>query len=291
MVYNAIDRLQGQIVDGELRLIQMVGVPRSVSTAIGRALNESGVSSIFVNEPFNREIREPEAAMGQVLDAAARVGKPHVGPGVVIMKNMASYVSSEAYEVLSRLSDATVWNVREPFIQIGSLVTRLVNDQLIGSGADRITQEQLTPEMVRYACDMLVRSSRSEGFSKTGWQSIGSHWRRGLDGGRAAVVDGGRLTVDPSRFLAALCQNIELPFSERMVAGWQQSYINVINRDNEAETARSAWTSKAAQSSGIRAVSRHSLDRSIMPVELLQHMTEVAVPTYHAMMKSHMAIR
>ena len=282
---NNLDLIKEHTSEGLLRLIHVVGVPRSVSTALGRALNESEATSVFINEPFSREISEPDEVARVILETIAPVIATTHQPVIVITKNMASYLSAAAYREMSQLADATVWSVRDPLIQMGSLITRLANDIHIENGADSITQRMLTSQMLKEVCDLLLDSRRSKNFSKTGWASMGEHWRSANTTKRSVVVDGEEFTANPAALLTALCSQIDLHFSPRMVQGWQRDYTNVINSGNIAETTRSAWTSHAALSVGVAAVSRSALDLSQLPIPLRKHIEEVAIPTYREMTK------
>jgi hypothetical protein len=41
------------VAGGSIKIIELQAVPRSLSTALVRCLNESGVTSLLINEPFN----------------------------------------------------------------------------------------------------------------------------------------------------------------------------------------------------------------------------------------------
>jgi len=72
------DRLQSHVSDGDIRLVHVEAVPRSVSTALSRALNESDAQSVYVNEPFHRMKHDIDVAAGHILDAAEPLVKQWV---------------------------------------------------------------------------------------------------------------------------------------------------------------------------------------------------------------------
>lgn len=276
------ENLRNYVADGSLRIIHIVGVPRSMSTALGRALNESQADSVFVNEPFNRDNQNIDFAAHCVLDAVSGYVRSRRTPVVVIVKNMASYVPTETYREIAHISEATLWAVRYPLVQIGSLLTRIVNDMAVGPGATAIPQAEIGPHLDK-ACAFLEDSPKSHGYSKTGWASIGRHYQSQDQPEFSAVVDGQEFVDDPARILRKVCAEVVLPFHQQMLEGWQNGFINVVNRDNQSETTNSAWTRQAATSLGIVAVSRPELELAELPINLRRHISEVALPTYQTM--------
>ena len=199
---------------------------------------------------------------------------------------MASYIPAAVYREMVSISDATIWTVRNPLVQIGSLLIRIVNDTVVEPGADTITQEEIGPYL-KDACAFLEDSQKSQNFSKTGWASIGEHYRSANQPECSVVVDGKEFTDNPAQVLGDICRKIHLPFSSQMLEGWRSNFINVVNRNREEETTRSAWTKHAATSLGIIAGSRSALNLSELPPTLRRHITEVAMPTYQEMTGSH----
>lgn len=269
--------LRDKVETGSFKLVQSVGVPRSVSTAFCRALNNTEESSLYVNEPFNRDTADTEGAAKNILDSVQEADLMD-GPTLVIVKNMASYMDAASFKALSELSSGTVWNIRNPLVQIGSLLTRIVNDLEIASGASEIDQAEIYPYINR-ACDYLIDSPKSVHYSKTGWESIRRHFRN-RSGEVHLAVDGEDFTKNPSAVLDAVATRLQIAFSENMVTGWSKGFINVINRDNTSETEQNAWTSLAARSIGVLAVDRAGLDIDRLPASLIEHIESTAMPAY-----------
>lgn len=281
---EAFTELQEHIDDGSMRLIQMVGVPRSMSTALGRALNETDQPSIYVNEPFNRDNSDPGQAARFILDACKISEKSEDGQLVVITKNMASYLDTEAFKLLDSLAGGTILNVRHPLIQIGSLLTRIVNDIFIGPGEAGIGQDGLKPYVNR-ACDFLMESPKSRNFSKTGWQALGTHASCEPRSSRL-TVDGDQFVGNPVDCLKSVCQHLGLTYGPSMIDGWSKGFVNVINRDVPDETRRSAWTQTVANSTGVIAIDRPAIDIDDLPHGLQEHLMTVALPVYERLVAS-----
>lgn len=131
-----------------------------MSTALGRALNEGDESSVYINEPFNRNNDELDYAASTILKAVDQAAA-----NVAIVKNMASYLNRPNFKALDGFSKATLWSVRDPLLQMGSLLTRLVNDRFGSPGQDLIPQESVYPYLGEIE-DFLISSSKSTNFQK-----------------------------------------------------------------------------------------------------------------------------
>jgi len=264
--------------DGTVELISVIAVPRSISTALGRALNETPGNSVFVNEPFNRNNRSIEVASSKIVELIRR--NPNTDtPLTVITKNMATYLEQAEYEELEGVSKATIWSVRDPLVQIASLATRMANDIAVENGAAVISQAELEP-YIDQVTNTLIDSDISKDFSRTGWQSIGDHFKSRDTRLKFAVVDGGQLVSNPDEVLGSACERIGLVYDSRMVSGWGSGYVNVNTGTSRYSTEENAWTSQAAKSDGIIHSSRSQIDPSILPQAFYDHLFGVALPAY-----------
>lgn len=281
---NAYERLQNDVDEGSVRLVQAIGVPRSMSTAFCRSIHNGDAPSVYINEPFNRDTPDIDTAASHILDTLDSVAGDSESR-LVIIKNMASYVDNDSLMALNEICSGTIWNIRHPLVQIGSLLTRIVNDLEIGSGEDRISQDDIYPHL-DLACEFLISGSKSRNFSKTGWESIGCHFVARSNGAHV-VVDGQEFTERPAEVLSNVSAVLDIPFSDRMIQGWSKGFINTVNRHNESETFRSAWTERVAHSVGVLAVSRTQLDLDKLPDSLVHHIQSTAIPTYNKMKEAH----
>src|SRR5258708_7407318 len=136
-----LKRLQKQVSEGSLRIIHIEAIPRSISTALGRALNEVEDRSVFVSEPFNRMKHDIEVAAGHILSVTDSIPKSKGDPLVVVTKNMARNLSLPVFQEWMKVCDGVVWSIRDPRVQLASLVTRIANDLAYEPGADRMAQE------------------------------------------------------------------------------------------------------------------------------------------------------
>jgi len=223
---NKFEKLEDLVEDNKLRIINVVAVPRSVSTALGRALNEVEDPCIFINEPFNRNNGSLEVAASGILETIRPICEQIDGTVTVITKNMAAYLSSEVYQELSHIADGVVWSIRNPLVQIGSLVSRLANDIAVETGADALANDAVDSRLDEVT-QFLLDSELSQNFSRTGWEAISGHFHNQIQPERSVVVDGQQLTMDPIRVLQGVTKAIGLIYNDRMVNDWSSHYVNL----------------------------------------------------------------
>jgi hypothetical protein len=282
------ERLQGQVADGSMKLIHIEAVPRSVSTALSRAINEADGPSIYVNEPFNRMKHDIEAASGHILAVTDPIARTSDEPLTVVTKNMARNLSLPLFREWMGVCDGVAWSVRDPLVQMGSLLTRIANDLAYEPGADRITQNELTTAQIEAASAFLENGPVSKGFSKTSWADMGNHFRSGYQSEHSVVIDGGELTARPLDVLSGACDKLGLKFNPHMVEGWEGDFVNANTGYNpNLDDTTHAWTRHAATSVGIVAVSRAALEIAELPSALQDHLTQVAIPVYEEMMATN----
>jgi hypothetical protein len=268
--------------EGRIKLVQIIGVPRSVSTALGRSLNEAVGNTVYINEPLNRT----ESS----LNVLARVAVNHYeasdssdnNPLTVITKSMSSYLPQSIYEYLSMNSCVTLWTVRNPLVQMASLMTRMANDIALQRGANNIPQEDLEL-YVDQVCSELESSKRSADYSKTGWRSIDQLYRLHPKPKNSLVVDAEDFTNNSEQTLRAICLRAGLEFSPSMIKGWKNGYVNASNGDDKVITSSNAWSSTAATSHHIMPDSRRPLVIDMLPQSAQDHIENIALPTYHNM--------
>jgi hypothetical protein len=205
---------------------------------------------------------------------------------IVVSKNMARFLSASVLPTWTDVCAAVVWCVRDPRLQISSLVTRTANDLLFGVGADHLNQGDLSRSHLAMVTEFLQNSAWSTDFSKTGWRSIGEHFNDCAGRLPGFVADGSLFSRVPDRFLRYLCAGLGIEFRERMIDGWTEPFLNVDGIDNPvlADTAADAWIKHAATSCGVEPGRREALDVSVLPAPLREHLLDVAVPTYEMFM-------
>lgn len=278
------NRLEGEIVANRLQILHLEAVPRSVSTALGRSLGESEKEDIYINEPFNRCKFDIEAASGHILDAAERHAINFPGKKLTIVtKNMARNLSDEIFDKWAAVCEDIVWVVRDPYIQMSSLATRIANDLTNGPGTDHLKPEDIPPLLPRVE-SFLINSTASTNFSKTSWQEMGSHFDRLPERFAPLVVDGDIFAANPHLVLRVLCRQLKLRYTNAMIDQWRDPFNNPNSGYNPRLTDEThAWTREAATSERVRSTRRKPIDISLLPNGIRLHIEEIALPVYRRM--------
>lgn len=287
VVAGSFARMAALVADGSIKIIELHAVPRSMSTALGRSLLESGATGVFVNEPFNLHNGDVNVAAGYVLCAIEPTLAAAREPVVVLTKNLASFVTASAFRTWSDVCSSVVWCVRDPRIQISSLVTRTVNGLLFDVASDRLKQSDLLPSHVVAAAQWLQDSDGSTDFSLAGWRAIGAHFADCVGRLPSLVVDGSLFSRMPDRLLPYLCSELGIEFRDRMIDGWEKPFVNVHRLyDPEYDEAANAWIKHAATSRGVELIEKPPLEESVLPEALRDHLFAVALPTYEMFMRA-----
>ncbi len=206
-------------------------------------------------------------------------------PVIVLTKNMARFLTAPVFRAWTDVCSSVVWCVRNPRVQISSLVTRTANDVFFGVGADRLKQRDLLPVHLTRVTELLQDSELSTDFSKTGWRAINAHFADCVGRRPNFVADGSLLSRKPDQFLRYLCGRLGLEFHDRMVDGWQKPFFNVDRVYNpELNDATDGWIKQAATSSGIKFAEHPPLQDSALPDALRDHLLTEALPTYEKLM-------
>lgn len=288
VVASSFSRIADLAAEGSVRIIELQAVPRSMSTALGRCLNESGAASLLINEPFGERNGDLDVAAEYVVGAVER--ELSSAPLIVLTKNMARFLTAPVFEAWSEICSAVVWCIRDPRAQISSLVTRTANDLFFGIGSDRLKQSELQSKHLAAVTDLLQNSALSMDFARTGWRAIGARFSE--CGGRRPnfVADGSLLSRQPVRFLRYLCSRLGLDFRDRMVDGWERAYVNVNRLDYpELDDATDAWIKQAATSRGVECTESPPLADSALPDALRRHLLNEALPTYEMLIRAFYA--
>jgi len=261
-----------------------------MSTALGRSLNESSGTSVFLNEPFNMRNGDVDAAAGHVVRAAESLLSSARQPVIVLAKSMARFLTGPVFRAWTDVCSSVVWCIRDPRTQISSLVTRTANDLFFGVGSDRLKQGDLLPSHLAAVTEFLQSSELSTDFSKTGWRAIGAHFADCAGRRPSWVADGSLFSRMPDQFLPYLCSRLGLEFSDRMIDGWEKPFVNVDRfYYPEYDDAGDAWVKQAATSRGIETTESPPLEDSALPDALRDHLLTEALPVYETLMRAFYA--
>ena len=278
--------LKSLVDSNQVDVLNIVAVPRSMSTALGRLLSQGSFSVFFVNEPFNRHNQDVEVAASEILGPAQQAVNNSSQKPTLVVKNMATYLSDEAFGKFDSISKHTLWSVREPLLQMGSLLTRMVNDMVFETGAAELEQGEIAPYLAAVSAQ-LQDSKLSSQFSRTGWEAIRRHYDAREEHSSLVIVDGTLLSRSPEYEIQRVCAHINLPYSTTMVSGWDKGYTNINTGSSRHNTEENAWTKDAATNSSVVANDRQPLDINLLPEAMRTHIVDIAIPAYEHMVGEH----
>lgn len=276
---QSLERIGRLTEAGEMQLIHVSAVPRSVSTALGRALAAGASAGMYLHEPFNRCNRDIEAASTAILDVYNRYRSDGC-PITVVTKSIARNMPTDAYARLAEVSTDIVMAVRNPLIQLASLATRIacdLSDQPI-DGADETQLHNALP----FVSECLERDA----FRQPSWEAIHEHYMVSEVPGEIVVVDGNDLQTNPTATLSHLSAQLHAMNEGPVASGWQEPVVNA--NDNypdlldERGISLNPWISHAMHSDGMQQTQqRPALDPARMPDALRTYVESVAMPAYH----------
>ena len=279
--------LKNLVDSNRIELISVVSIPRSVSTAFSRAISQ-GQNKFFINEAFNRQKFNLEEGCNTILKAFYDLEHTHNNEKItIVIKNMARNLSEEMFNSMNDLSKYTFFTIREPAVQISSLVTRIVNDLQHGYGTDFIDQKSLNSAQIIEACLFLENSPVSNDFSKASWGEIYNHYKsaRNLN---ISVIDAEKFLNNSEEVISEACFQAGISFDKnKIISGWDKNYINAnIGYNDSLSNEKHAWTKEAFSNNKIiNYKSRTPIDPLLFTDELRIDIHDIAIPIYEKMLR------
>jgi hypothetical protein len=118
--------------------VLIVSPPRSDSTAVQIGLAQSG-NNRQVHEPFHHGKRKSFEQGWQTVATQLET----MDDGLLIIKDLAKYISLEEWQKLMPLLTGVIFLVREPTVQFNSLLERRVNDRFVDRDADVLSKDEI----------------------------------------------------------------------------------------------------------------------------------------------------
>lgn len=271
------------------RIIHIDAPPRSSSSALYIALSELADGSIF--EPFWGNPKNFDNGCKQVANTVLSASKNSSAP-IILVKDIARHLPAENWVKWHNVINHTVTLVRDPQLQLRSLLGRLANFYILGAGGKGLEEQQIMENAD--AVDRLLQHGDAKkygagAYEKAGWKDLAEH-HRVLDqaGMGHSIVDASLLRADPRNTMAKLVDRLGLSFDEKLVAGWTKSsganftHANPnipMRRDGEGKITN-AWLEKAANSSDFLPPCDPMLPLAQMPAHMREYATQTAMPFY-----------
>ena len=238
------------VENGLVKATLILAVPRSVSTALGRALSQSPDIDSFLMQPFGAAMHEgiePIQLIDQELEALKKVRRPTPeDPIHIVIKEMGYELETEDLAELARRCENVIILCRDPLAQTYSHAK--VYEKLGG----RTLADKSGLHRLRYSLGDAEQSLVSQ------WRGLTSHFHflaaPNLDAADAKkepnliVLDGDLMRAMPENTLKRTAKKLGIRYSNRMVGGWHGLSTN------EAElfsTYSDAYMSTARESKGV----------------------------------------
>lgn len=281
-------QLQRLISHGEIVLVHIDAVPRSMSTVLEIACTQ--IAEGQVNEPFNRGRCDLDAAARDVIKAAS--GVTAHGPPMVVTKTIASELDPYFPDWMA-ICSRMIFAVRNPLIQMASLLERIGNDMIAGRGTMAMNFIALEP----FASQVDATVSTND-FRRAAWRELCDHYCECSKATEtpSVVVDGAMLSRAPRVVLDRVARHIGRPFDARLVDGWTTGARFHFNNPNHFDSdldadgiSVNAWVRRAHQSTRLEPDQRqgmclrywlHHYPRTY------RYLIEEAIPNYRCMVSA-----
>jgi hypothetical protein len=139
----ALTKLQSLVSAGELRMLYIIGVPRSNTTVLGRILGRHLDGAVLEPAVPNtaRPLRTYAARILEAFEAARRTADRH-GPVTLAVKDISNFLSAPMLDFIVAASAHIVFAIREPAAQYQSLARRMSMEL---ESPDRLKRSLQTP--------------------------------------------------------------------------------------------------------------------------------------------------
>lgn len=122
----SLTKLQSLVSAGELRMLYIIGVPRSNTTVLGRILGRHLDGAVLEPAVPNtaRPLRTYAERILEAFEAARRTSR-HEGPIALAVKDISNFLSAPMLDFILTESAHVVFAIREPATQYQSLARRM----------------------------------------------------------------------------------------------------------------------------------------------------------------------
>ncbi|NBO18408.1 MAG: hypothetical protein EBV03_04115 [Proteobacteria bacterium] len=235
-----------EVQKGNVESSMVLAVPRSVSSALSKALSMSPDFGLYIFQPFYTSDEKTTELDNYIRKAQTDKAATPQDPLKVIMKVMAESVNGQRFQQLMRHSKNICTLLRDPQSQALSAF-RAYNELPSGQNMNAAELKKLG-EMRN--CDTLHE------YIVTPWKhmekDIAQLEKRTRDYGTPnwVVLDGDIMRAAPERTLKQLCQRFGISYSPRMLEGWKQGEDKTVGIAGKNYSRN--WLARVQQSSGLK---------------------------------------
>lgn len=233
--------------EGLVQSTMVLAVPRSVSSALAKALSTSPDFGLYIFQPFYLSKEPAEELDNYIRDAQADKGSTRDNPLKVLMKVMAESVSGQRFHHMMTHSDNICTLLRDPQSQALSAFRAYYEKQ-----ARKDTDEQELKTLKQVRSTRLLRN-----YIVTPWEHMEKHVRQlenhhagGRQEQRWVVLDGDILRASPEPLLKRLCSRFGITYSPHMIEGWKEEEDKTVGIRGKYYSRN--WLGRVQQSTGIK---------------------------------------
>jgi hypothetical protein len=292
---DAYRELKILVEKGDLSITYIDAPPRTVSSALFRSLTQ--VMHACAYEPFHFPSHGFEQGLKVLLEKAKRAGVYDVAAGRpvrLVTKEIARYLPAKDWERWMPLVDSFVMTIRDPFLQLHSLIRRAANDTYYQKyGASGLSDGQVW-ELAEQIGNILKDGGSIVGrpipgnFDRTSWQSLREHlakleiYRHDYPWKQLLVVDGFLLRAIPEATMSEVLTRLGIEHDAntitKVVSGWDSDAGSDITRPDCSKD--DAYRERVLASTGYEPPLDETPLLSMFPSVLQNHLKDSAMPIY-----------
>ena len=292
---NAYKELKQLVDDGDLSIVYIDSPPRTVSSALLRSMAQIAPACAY--EPFHYPSDGYSKGLEVLLETAKKLGvndRSVSKPVRLVTKEISRYLPDEAWESWMPLVTNFIVTIRDPSLQLHSLVKRAANDFFYERyGASGLSDEQVWElagqigVIFRDGGKIVGRKVPGD-FERTGWSALHEHLEK-LEAHllkhpkkQLTIVDGFLLRAAPRALMAELLQRLEIEYNTqtlaRVVSHWTKDSGSHIKRADAP--VYDAYRTKVVASAGYQPPLDPTPRLAEFPESLQLHLKETAFPIF-----------
>ena len=290
--YEELKRL---VDNGRLSILYIDAPPRTVSSAFFRSLAQIVPACAY--EPFHFSSHGFEKGLEVLLERAKEAGVYNTDtpkPIRLVAKEIARYLPPDSWGKWVPLVDHFIAIIRDPHVQLHSLVKRAANDMFYGKyGASGLSDEQVW-RLAEKIGNIFKEGGSIAGrpvsgdFDRTSWRSLSEHLAT-LDAHlhdnlqkRATVVDGFLLRSMPHAVMSELVEQLgircDAEMLQKSVSGWNANATAPIKRPDCDDD--DAYRTRVNASTGYEPPLEETPPLRMFPAVFQDHLKHIALPIY-----------
>lgn len=216
----SLEKLTNFVNQGDLEITQILSPPRTLSTVLSIALTE--IADGQVHEPLNDRRRNSfNEGCQLIIDRVEELRGENRTEGALhlIVKDLAKHVTPEEWQELKRLAHQLVFVVREPSLQIFSLIRRRVTGAILGYNSSNVSDDKVFDNLGVVSQEAWIDNS---------WSNLELFLNdvevtEGLPE-KTVIVSELSLRLDPIGTMRRMSEKFGwLPFNEKLAGGWTKA--------------------------------------------------------------------